>query len=150
MEDVFEEKNNNESLDLRRYLRVILKKWWLVGLVTLVVTVPWILYLKKQPPVYEAEAWISFENVGGELPENLIQQRSLKLKSRSFVEEVTAELGLTVQLIQEEDKPELLRNDVFNKIATTRTAVTGIYSFLYSPLGTCAIYRGMSRVASLF
>ena len=118
----------------------ILKRWWIVLLVAGVISVPWIIYLKGQPPVFEAETWISFENVTGAVPENLIQSRIMKLKSRSFAEEVTAELGLTLELTQLKDLPEIKRRDIFQKFSTTMNPVAGFYSLHFSPQGYCAIF----------
>ena len=102
MEAFFEEQQSTESqpLDFSRFLKGILKRWWLVVGVFLLVSIPWIMRLRKQVPVYEAEAWISFETITGPVPENLIDSRIRKLRSRTFAEEVTAELGLTMKLRQ--------------------------------------------------
>ena len=141
MEDFFEEQvNETEYFNFSQYLKGVLKRWWIVLVVTGVISIPWIIYLKGQPPVFEAETWISFENVTGAVPENLIQSRIMKLKSRSFAEEVTAELGLTLELIQQENLPEIKRQDVFQKFSTTMNPIAGSYSLHISPKGVCALF----------
>ena len=149
MEDFFEEKQNGaetaESVDIGRYFRGILKRWWLVLGTFLLVGVPWTLYVQKQPPMYEAEAWINFENVTGNIPANLIDSRIRKLRSRRFAEEVTAELGLCVRIIQESGQPRLEREDVFRHLSTSRDVVPGIYSLRFYASGFASIYfdKGM-------
>ena len=124
MEEIFEERiEENESIDFSRYFRVLARRWWLIVIVTMAVVIPWALYLKHQPPIYEAETWISFENLSGPTPENLVQSRTLKLKSRSLTEEVTAELGLTLELVQDKNKPFLERQDVFKKFSTSKNPI---------------------------
>ncbi len=150
MEDFFEEQvNETEYFNVSQYLKGVLKRWWIVLIITGVISIPWIIYLKGQPPVFEAETWISFENVGGAVPENLIQSRIMKLKSRSFAEEVTAELGLTLELTQKEGLPEIKRQDIFQKFSTTMNPVAGFYSFHISPKGYCALFYENELLDSL-
>jgi len=150
MDEFFEEPiAETTNVDLKRYVKAVLKRWWLVAVVTLGIVVPWTLHLKKQPPVYEADAWITFESVAGAVPERLIQSRIMKLRSRSFAEEVTAELGLTLQLSQEENGPPLSRQDVFKKFSTSIDPVQGHYRLRFYPAGYCAFYQGSKRLDSL-
>ncbi|NOZ61609.1 MAG: hypothetical protein GXO74_07990 [Calditrichaeota bacterium] len=66
----FENELGDESfnIDFKRYLMVLWKRKWLILIITLMITVPWAYYLKKQPPVYEATCRIRFRNLasGGE------------------------------------------------------------------------------------
>ncbi|MFQ5707562.1 MAG: GumC family protein [bacterium] len=127
MDSYFLDETNGideEKLDLGRYYRVLLKRWWLVLLITVVVTVPWVIYLKKQPPVYEAEALIRFTSFGGFDPA-LLESRMTELTSRSFAERVVAQLGLAMRFT---DEGKLLtRRDVFDTFSTTQNPVTGNY-----------------------
>jgi len=150
MDEFFEEQViEGESIDLMRYVKGLLKRWWLIGIVTLGVGIPWVLHVRRKPPVYEAEAWISFENVTGAVPQNMVQSRILKLRSRTFAEEVTAELGLTLQMVQQEDKSYLQRKDIFEKFATTKSPVPGNYALRFYPSQRCAIYHGTERLDSV-
>lgn len=150
MDEFFDEPIvETTNVDLMRYVKAVFKRWWLVALVTLGVVVPWTLHLKKQPPVYEADAWITFESVAGAVPEMLIQSRIMKLRSRSFAEEVTAELGLTLHLRQEEKGPPLSRQDVFKKFSTSNDPVSGHYTLRFYPSDYCAFYHGSKRLDSL-
>jgi len=150
MEEIFEERiEENESIDFSRYFRVLARRWWLIVIVTMAVVIPWALYLKHQPPIYEAETWISFEDLGGQNPKNLVQNRTLKLKSRSLTEEVTAELGLTLELLQDKSKPFLERQDVFKKFSTSKNPVSGTYTLHFYPSGYCSLYFGTKLLDSL-
>jgi len=150
MEDRYDQVvGEDQSIDLMRYVKALVRKWWLIGLVLLVVTVPWGLYLMHQPPLYEADAWISFENITGPVSDDIIQSRILKLKSRTFAEEVTAELGLTLQLIQDKNLPLLERQHVFRAFSTSRTPVSGNYKLRFYPSGFCVFYFESNRLDSL-
>lgn len=127
-----------EKLDIGRYLKVLLRRWWLVLLVTLAVSVPWAIYLKMQPPVYEAEALIRFKNYAGTDPA-LLESRMTELKSRSFAERVVAQLGLTMSF--EDENTQLRRNDIFAEFMTTRDPVQGSYVLRLFSDGTFSLHR---------
>lgn len=114
----------DEKIDVRRYYRALLKRWWLVLLITLAVSVPWGLYLKSQPPEYEAEVLIRFDDASGN--ESLMARRKTELKSRSFAERVVAQLGLCMSF--ELDHKELIRrNQIFQNFSTTKDPQPGHY-----------------------
>lgn len=120
-----DEHLNGEKLDFRRYYNAILKRWWLVLVITAVVTAPWLWYLSKQPPIYEAIATIKFKNFAGNDP-TLALSRKMELTSRSFAERVVAQLGLSMNLLPQDDSiPH--RNDIFADFSTTRDPVSGFY-----------------------
>lgn len=150
MEDIFEEQvSEGESIDIMRYVKGILRRWWLIGLATVVVAVPWAYYIRKQPPIYEAEAWISFENVAGAVPQNLIQSRIVKLRSRTFAEVVTRDLGLTLQMLQEPDMPRIDRQAVFTTFSTNDTPAPGHYQLRFYAGRHCALYYGTTCLDSV-
>jgi capsular exopolysaccharide synthesis family protein len=129
---------NPENVDLMKYVRGVLRRWWLVLACTVLVAAPWYVYLKRQPPTYKADAWLSFENVSGSVSDDLIESRIAKLRSRSFAEEVTAELGLTLKIVNDAQAP-LYRQDVFRTFFTTRNPVPGAYELRFHPNGTASI-----------
>ncbi len=150
MEDIFENSSQEiESLDIKRYVRAVLKKWWLIGLITCGLLAPWFLYLKNQPPVYESRVTVSFESVAGRTPADLISTRRMLLTSRSFAEEATAELGLTMEIIEREPYSALSRQDVFTYFSTTRDPDTGDYSLRFYPNGYVSLYFNKTRLDSL-
>ncbi|MCJ7811704.1 Wzz/FepE/Etk N-terminal domain-containing protein, partial [bacterium] len=149
MEDFFKDTvAEEEGIDFARYLKGIIRRWWLVGIAFLGVTVPWVLYLKKQPPVYTVEVIINFEDVGS-ISENLVESRIQRLQSRTFAEEVTAKLGLTLELVQTVQLPFINRQDVFKVFSTTKEPVVGTYMLRFYPSGTCALYFGSKQLDSL-
>jgi tyrosine-protein kinase Etk/Wzc len=120
-----DERANGEQFDFRRYYRSILKRWWLVAVVTVVITAPWLWYLSTQPPIYEAEAKIKFNNFGGTDP-TLALSRKMELTSRSFAERVVAQLGLSMSLLPQNDHiPH--RNEIFADFSTSREPIPGDY-----------------------
>ena len=146
IEDFHHEQLQEDSgIDFMNYIRALIRRFWLIGIVTAAVAVPWIWHLKKQPPVYEAETWISFENVARDVPNNLIGRRIRELKSRSFAEEITAELGLVLSI----QSDTLMSHDVFKIFSTTKNPVAGRYSLRFYPSGQCAFYYGSKLLDSV-
>jgi succinoglycan biosynthesis transport protein ExoP len=149
MEEFFEGPSTiNENVDFSKYARSILGRWWVVLICSAIVVIPWYLYLKKQPPVYKADAWLSFENVSGAVSDNLIESRMAKLRSRSFAEEVTAELGLTLRLINKNKTP-LYRPDVFRTFYTTRNPIPGRYDIHFYSNGMASIWSETKMLDSV-
>ncbi len=148
MEEFFDSNApNQENVDLMKFVRGVVRRWWLVLACTVLVALPWYVYLKKQPPVFKADAWLSFENVSAAVSENLIENRIAKLRSRSFAEEVTAELGLTLKIIHTTE-PRLYRQDVFRTFFTTRNPVPGRYEMRFHPNGTAAVWSDVKMLDS--
>ncbi|MCK5146645.1 polysaccharide biosynthesis tyrosine autokinase [bacterium] len=149
MEEFFDDQGqSSDTIDFGRYIKAIFKRWWVVGLITCATAMPWILKIKGEAPVYKAETWISFERVAG-VPNSLIQSRKLQLTSRTFAEEVTAQLGLTLTLIQEDGWPIISRQDAFVDFSTNHEPVTGSYELRFYPTGFCALYHNSVYIDSL-
>lgn len=152
MEDFFDEKTEqNESFDFKRYLTGIIKRWWLVLIVTLGVTIPWVMHLKGQPPVYLAEAWVSFDNAAGDVPTSLLESRRRKLKSRTFAATVSAKLGLCMNNLKWNETTIFNRDRFFSAFYTRENPepVTGKYRIRIYPNGYSTIYHGVSRLDSV-
>lgn len=149
MEDLFFEEQpiQTESIDLMKYVRGVLRRWWLVLGITVLVCTPWYIYLKKQPPLYRAEAWLSFETIPGTVSETMIENRMAKLRSRSFAEEVTAELGLALKLIPQKNHT-FTRQEVFKTFYTTRSPIPGRYTLRFYSHGMVALYSEINRLDS--
>lgn len=120
-----EENLEEEKVDFSRYFRAIAKRWWIVVLVTLVVAVPWAIYLKSEPPIYEANALIRFNNVAGS-DLDLAQSRTTQLTSRSFAEKVVEQLGLALKWDHKNNSVKN-RSEIFKEFTTTRQAIPGNY-----------------------
>ncbi|MFQ5636703.1 MAG: GumC family protein [bacterium] len=132
----------DEKIDLRRYYRALLKRWWLVLLITLVVSVPWGLYIKSQPPVYEAETLIRFNDSSGN--EGMMQRRRTEIKSRSFAERVVAELGLSMSFDFETENL-IKRKQVFEDFSTTNHPVPGRYVLRLTDAQLYELYKRSSE-----
>ncbi|MBN1779938.1 polysaccharide biosynthesis tyrosine autokinase [bacterium] len=147
MDDFFEETIDvGESIDFMRYIRGLVKRWWLVGGLFIAGFTIGFFQVKKQKPMYEGEAWISFENIQGAIPANQIQNRIAKLRTRSFSEEATAKLGLTLQITNEPGQPGLLREDVFSYFSTNNNPASGDYQLRFIESGSCQIYYNSERI----
>jgi capsular exopolysaccharide synthesis family protein len=121
-----EEKNSdNEKIDIRKYYQIVLKRWWLILIVTIVVTVPWVLYTFSLPPVYEAKALIRFKSYEGSDP-SLAESRTTVLTSRTFAERIVAQLGLVMR-IENQENQEVNRREIFQHFSSTSNPVPGKY-----------------------
>ncbi len=145
MDDFYfdEEENHSEgSFDFTRYWKAIINKWWLWSATTLIVSVPWVLYVKKEKPVYETTAVIQFQTYSGGIDPTLFDLRNQKLMSRTFAEEIVRELGLVLEIDNDDDaEKRIFRQDVFSFFSTSENPVTGKYSLRFPSNGTFALYK---------
>lgn len=128
MESFYLDENeilDNEQLDLRKYYRVLVKRWWLILAITIVVTVPSVLYVLNQAAVYEAKALIRFKSYEGNDPA-LTESRTTVLTSRTFAERIVAQMGLAMR-IENKENQELNRRKIFQHFSSTRNPIPGKY-----------------------
>lgn len=131
MESVFldEEELQDDRIDIRRYLKALIRRWWLILIVASIVTVPWTLYTFTQPPEYEAKAVVRFNSYEGDDP-TLTESRETVLTSRSFAEKVVAQMGLSLGIVSEDQ--QVRRQEIFSHVSTTQNPIPGEY-FLRFP-----------------
>jgi polysaccharide biosynthesis transport protein len=141
MDDLFfqEENQEEESIDIQKYLKVVLKRKWLILSIFIVVTVPWMIYLKGLPPTYEAFCDIEFRSLESS-DENVINEsRIIKLRSRTFAERVVGQLGLTLNMNPKE--MGITRHHLFDQFSTTQDPNVGTYIFRWDNGGKYTIHR---------
>lgn len=128
-EKFFEEENEEQefSFDYKRYLRGIYKRKWIVLAIFLVITIPWIFYVNSKPPVYETYTWVRFKNYDPEKLRLLNESRYLELTSRTSSENVVADLGLAMVLMEDDKKAGLMREDIFTEFKTNQEPEAGKY-----------------------
>ena len=142
-EFVFEDEDlqSEGSIDITRFWRAILKKWWLWSIVTIVVSIPWILFVKAEKPVYEARAVIQFQEFDGQTNPQVLQYRMQKFTSRSFAEEIVKEMGLVLEVEPYiKDQPPI-RRQVFSDFSTSGHPVTGKYVMRFPGDGTMTLFK---------
>jgi len=124
------------KLDLLRYWKALKKRWWVVAITTVVVTVPWVLQVKKEQPVYEATATIRFTNYAGN-SDAIVGARFQQFHSRTFYERIVSELGLVLAIEQpkNQDTP-IFRKQIFSKFTSTNHPVSGSYVLRFPGDGT--------------
>ncbi|RKY81189.1 hypothetical protein DRP98_10575, partial [candidate division KSB1 bacterium] len=125
LEDIQQEEE--EGLDLQRYLRGLYRRKWMLLAIFLVILIPWLIYVKKQPPQYEASALIRFKTYGSDNVGLLNETRITELTSRTFAEKVVAQLGLTLEMLAEAKERPLRRQKVFEQFSTTTDPISGEY-----------------------
>ncbi|MFO7889331.1 MAG: polysaccharide biosynthesis tyrosine autokinase [bacterium] len=140
--------NQGQSFNIVKYLRAFKEKWWLIILLTAVIAVPWYIYIESQPPVYQAKALIEFQNVQDNIS---LRSRMVRLKSRPIMEEVVAELGLTLEIPDKTNQEgiQINREDIFNYFSTVQDVKPGRYCIKFYQNGYFSIYHGRNRLDSL-
>jgi capsular exopolysaccharide synthesis family protein len=141
MENMFFEDDSSEesSIDIKRYIQTVLKRKWLIILIVLGISIPWLFYLKSLPPTYEASCQIRFRNLERESDNIISADRITELRSRSFAEKVVAQLGLT--LTMENDEDNIHRRKLFEEFYSTKNPESGEYVFRWQDDGIYKIYR---------
>ena len=127
MESVFldEDELQEEKIEIRRYFNAIVRRWWVVLIVTIAVTVPWVLYTLSKPPEYQAQAVVQFNSFVGNDP-TLTESRETVLTSRSFAEKVVAQMGLSLA-IESDGENQISRRSFFSQVSTTQNPIPGEY-----------------------
>ncbi len=141
MDEMFFESDSNEesSIDIKRYFQVLSKRKWLIVIIVLVISIPWLLYLKSLPPSYEASCQIRFRNLEREGESTISNDRITELKSRSFAEKVVAQLGLILTMEAETDN--IHRRKLFEEFYSTKNPEAGNYVFRWQDDGIYKIFR---------
>ncbi len=151
MEDFFSTEQESENFDFSKYLRAIRRHWWIVVSVFVIVFIPWYLFVKKQPFLYEAEAIISFENLTGEFSRYEIDNRMLKMRSRSFAEDATQKLGLTLEILNSDEADTVfMRQNIFSEFFTNRSPQDGLYTIQCYPNSYFSLYHDATFIDSLY
>ncbi len=141
MDEMFFEGDSTEEsgIDLKRYIQVLLKRKWLIVIIILAISIPWLLYLKSLPPSYEAACQIRFRNLEREGESTISEDRITELKSRSFAEKVVAQLGLTLTMENETDN--IHRRKLFEEFYSIKNPEAGDYVFRWQDDGIYKIVR---------
>ncbi|MDZ7303572.1 MAG: polysaccharide biosynthesis tyrosine autokinase [candidate division KSB1 bacterium] len=140
---LFEDSGAQEAqkLDFARYWKALKKRWWVVVITSIAVTVPWVIYVKQEKPIYEATATIRFTNYAGN-SEALMSARYQKINSRSFNERVVSELGLVLAIEQQKDRETpIFRKQIFSKFTSGSNPVPGRYVLRFPGNGSFLLNR---------
>ena len=132
------QQEEGEGLDIGRYIQAVKKRWWLILSIFIVITVPWLLYVKSLPPSYEAFCDIEFRSLEAETTNIISESKIIKLRSRTFAEKVVAQLGLT--LIIDSKKQGFSRHQLFAEFKTNTEPRAGDYIFRKKDDGTYSIH----------
>jgi tyrosine-protein kinase Etk/Wzc len=136
-----------QKVDISRYWKALKKHWWVVLITTVVVTVPWVIYVKQEQPIYEATATIRFTNYAGN-SETLMSARYQKINSRSFNERVVSELGLVLAIEQQDEQEgRIFRKQIFSKFTGSNNPVSGRYVLRFPGDGKFVLSRFMEANA---
>ncbi len=127
-----EEKDNSSNFDFRRYWRGLYQRKWLISIIFILILAPWLYFVKKQPPTYEAYSLIRFKDFDPERLQSLRESWYTELSSRTFAERIVSELGLVLEL--ESSKKNQLpyyREEIFSVFRSTKDPVEGQYELKF-------------------
>jgi len=100
------------------------KRKWIILAIFLLIAVPWVYNVQKEPPIYRAATTIRFRNLASGTPDVIDEGRITELTSRTFAEDVVAQLGLTLLI---DEQLEIFRQDIFDEFVTTKEPTAGMY-----------------------
>ena len=133
-----ESKDDEINIDIKKYVQMLVKRKWIILTIFLLVAIPWTYNAQKQPPIYRAKCTIRFRNLTNGNQNMIDPGRKIELASRTFAEEVVAQLGLTLEI---DEGLELLRQDVFSEFFTTKTPYSGLYRLRWEQDSSLTINR---------
>src|SRR5574341_1052349 len=134
-----------QKIDISRYWKALKKRWWVVVITAVVVTVPWAISVKQEKPIYEATAMIRFTSYVGN-DGSLMAARYQKISSRSFSERVVSELGLVLSIAQQEhQEKQIFRKQIFAKFTSSGNPVPGRYILRFSGHGEFVLSRFVEK-----
>ncbi|KAA3612267.1 MAG: hypothetical protein DWQ05_19915 [Calditrichaeota bacterium] len=136
-----EEIQGEGSIDITRFWRAILKKWWLWSIVTMAVSIPWVLFVKAEKPIYQATSIIQFQQFDGQTSQQALQYQIQRLTSRSFAEEIVKEMGLVLEVESYIENRPPVRHEIFSNFSTSGSPVTGKYVMRFPGDGTMTLYK---------
>jgi len=151
IEKYFSEDEEKEiGIDFQRYIKGLYRRKWLILGIFMALVTPLLIYLKRQPPKYEAFAVIIFKRLDTGDLSALNRSRMLELRSRSFAEKVVAQLGLVLEIPEEKGRSPLKRSEIFEEFHSSKNPVSGDY-LLRIDGGTYKLFKltqkGRKRVA---
>lgn len=141
-----EQESEGSKLDIGRFLRRIWKFKFFIIAVCIIGTIPFYFQAKNIVPMYQANALIrdkeSMEGEGGILTE----ARITEINSRTFAENVVAQIGYTMRLrgVHKDHS----RNQLFAEFYTNKEPVPGLYRLAVDDKNWYRLYlqKGLSQV----
>ncbi len=133
------DQDEETSVDINRYLRGIWKRKWLAVLLAILVSIPFYYRAKNQMPVYKASVFIKTKAFDKDAGRILNKERQVELRSRTFMEQVTARMGLALTDIRGDTV--LDKDEVFAEFYTSTSPVPGWYAIVLSETGHYYLYK---------
>ncbi len=130
-----------QKLDLSRYIVALKKRWWLAAAIAVVVTVPWVIFVKQEQPIYEATASIRYRNLSDNA-EGYLEDVYEQITSRTFTEQVVSDFGLVANIEQDRKSGRFItRRQVFSKFTSTENPQPGDYILRFRGDGKFALVQ---------
>ncbi|MBN2412320.1 polysaccharide biosynthesis tyrosine autokinase [candidate division KSB1 bacterium] len=126
------EQSNVSQIDFQKYIRGVWKRKILVIFCAIVVAVPFYLKARNQVPIYRAYVNLKIRSIDKDAGEFWNNERKGEIRSRTFINRVTARLGLAIVL---RDTSIKSADDVFFKHYTSEEPVTGNYKIRIDEAG---------------
>ncbi|MBD3374908.1 polysaccharide biosynthesis tyrosine autokinase [candidate division KSB1 bacterium] len=133
----FDEEPESQ-FDFGKYLRGLLKRIWLVGILTVVFALFFYYRTKQEIPIYQTQAFlktVEFDDSEGQI---LSRERQVEMRTRNFKEQVAARLGLALKIDQSTVGTH--HEDIFQDFSTDKDPVVGEYRLTTSEDGAYRLY----------
>ncbi len=129
------QEEEDGSFDLGKFINGIKKRKWLVLIIVFLITIPWMIYIKLEAPIYEAETVLRFKDYATENYSYVQRNRWTELTSQRFLHKVAQELGLSLEIINKENKKSINRHQIFKEFSTNSEPKAGDYSLTFGDYG---------------
>jgi len=126
------EQSNVSQIDFQKYIKGIWKRKLLVIFCAIVVAIPFYLKARNQIPIYRAYVNLKIRSIEKDAGQFWNNERKGEIRSRTFINRVTARLGLAIVL---RDTSIKSADEVFYKHITNEEPVTGNYKIKIDEAG---------------
>lgn len=122
----------SSQIDIQKYLKSIWKRKFLVIICAILVAIPFYLNARNQVPIYRAHVTLQIRVLSNEGSTFWNNERLGEIRSRTFMNRLTARLGLAIVL---EDTTIKNYAKVFNAYSTSESPLAGDYQIKINESG---------------
>ncbi len=118
------EPANVSQIDFQKYIKGIWKRKYLILVCMILVAVPFYLKARNQVPIYRAYVNLKIRSIDQDAGQFWNNERKGEIRSRTFINRVTAQLGLAIVL---QDTTMKSADEIFFSYYTSESPVIGKY-----------------------
>mgnify|MGYP005725493455 CR=1 FL=1 len=133
-----------EDNEIKKYLRILNKRKWLIIIIFLVVSAAWVTYVVfyESKPIYTTKALLHFQDakklgeIDGQGGRKVNESRVTTLTTNKLLGMVVQELQLTLSILT----PDVSRSNLFEYVDVNKNSIAGIYRIRKNEAGNFNLY----------